>query len=170
MPAAAWAPTLADVARHIPTRTRDTLTPGSDALLNTFTENTTPNAEQAQTYIDQAVQWVVGNCGQLPANLTSTDDLWINARTAAEYRASADIELAYPNRDADVRVFAQLDQRAKDALATVKTAMQGEGVGQVDLVPYWHFPPDLPPGTRRVEFIDGEGWTFLRDNWGFDLI
>jgi hypothetical protein len=163
-----WAPTLADVARHVPTRTRDTTTPGSDALLNTFTESTTPTAEQAQSFIDQAVQWVVSECGQLPVDLPPTDELMVAARTAAEWRAAADIEVAYPlNRDPDVRLFQVLDQRAKDALATVKLAMQGEGVGQVDLVPYWHFPCPHPPGVTRVRFIDGEGWTWdaLRDNW-----
>ena len=51
--------------------------------------------------------------------------------------------------------------------------MQGEGVGQVDLVPYWHFPLPAAAGLTRVRFIDGEGWTWdtLRDNWwGMDLI
>lgn len=166
MPAAAWAPTLADVARHIPTRTRDTQTPGSDAMLGTFTAETTPTDEQAQEFIDQSVQWVVGNCGALPGNLTSTDDLWINARTAAEWRAAADIEIAFPmNRDPDVRLFQVMDQRAKDALATVRSAMQGEGVGQVDLVPYWSMPQARRPGMVGVQFRDGEGWTYLRDNW-----
>src|SRR5438552_1729340 len=83
----------------------------------------------------QAVQWVVSECGQLPVDLPPTDELMVSARTAAEWRAAADIEVAYPlNRDPDVRLFQVLDQRAKDALATVKLAMQGEGVGQVDLV------------------------------------
>jgi hypothetical protein len=166
MPAAAWAPTLADVARHIPTRTRDMTTPGSDAMLGTFTPETTPTDDQAQEFIDQSVQWVVGHCGTLPANLTSTDDLWINARTAAEWRAAADIEIAYPmNRDPDVKLFQVMDTRAKDALATVLAAMQGEGVGQVDLVPYWAMPPARIPGVNEYAFIPGEGWTYGRDNW-----
>jgi hypothetical protein len=122
-----WAPTLADVARHVPTRSRDTTTPGSDALLNTFTEATTPTAEQAQSFIDQAVQWVISECGQLLLDLPPTDELMVSARTAAEWRAAADIEVAYSlNRDPDVRLFQVFDTRAKDALATVKLAMQGE--------------------------------------------
>ena len=98
----------------------------------------------------------------------------VAACTAAEWRAAADIELGYPlNRDPDIQLYRTLDQRAKDALLTVRSAMQGEGVGQVDLVPYWHFPCPHPPGLTRVRFIDGEGWTWdaLRDNWwGMDLI
>ena len=169
-----WAPTLADVARHIPTRTRDRAAPGSDALLGTFTEGTSPTADQAQGFIDDAVRWVTSECGELPTGLPPTDELMVAARTAAEWRAAADIELAYPlNRDPDVQLYRTLDQRAKDALSTVRSAMQGEGVGQVDLVPYWHFPPHVPPGMTRVRFVDGEGWTWdtLRDNWwGMDLI
>jgi hypothetical protein len=96
----------------------------------------------------------------------------VAARTAAEWRSAADIELAYPlNRDPDVQLYRTLDQRAKHALLTVKSAMAGEGVGQVDLVPYWHFPCPVPPGVARVRFVDGEGWTVLRDNWwGMNLI
>jgi hypothetical protein len=162
-----WAPTLADVARHIPTRTRDAKTPGSDELLGTFTESTTPTGEQAQGFVDDAVRWVTSECGDLPANFPPTDELMVAARTAAEWRAAADIELGYPlNRDPDIQLYRTLDLRTKDALSTVRSAMAGEGVGQVDLVPSWHFPPVLPPSMTRVRFIDGEGWTWdaLRDN------
>lgn len=110
----------------------------------------------------------MSECGQLSVDLPPTDELMAAARTAAEWQAAADIEVAYPlNRDPDVQLFRVLDQRAKDALATVKLAMQGEGVGQVDLVPYWHFPPSIPPGLTKVRFVDSEGWTWdaLRDNW-----
>ena len=139
----------------------------------TFTEATTPTAE-AQSFIDQAVQWAASECGKLPVDLPPTDELMVAARTAAEWRAAADIELGYTlNRDPDIQLYRTLDQRAKDALSTVRSAMAGEGVGQVDFVPYWHFPPHLPPGMTRVRFVDGEGWTWdaLRDNWwGMDLI
>ena len=48
--------------------------------------------------------------------------------------------------------------------------MAGEGVGQVDLIQYWHFPPSIPPGLTKVRFVDGEGWEVLRDDWwGMDL-
>ena len=95
----------------------------------------------------------------------------VAARTAAERRAAADIEVAHPlNRDPDVRLFQILGQRAKDAPATVRPAMQGEGVGQVDLVPYWDFPCPVRPGITRVGFVDGEGWTWRENWWGTDLI
>jgi len=111
----------------------------------TFTEATTPTAE-AQSFIDQAVQWAASECGKLPVDLPPTDELMVAARTAAEWRAAADIELGYTlNRDPDIQLYRTLDQRAKDALSTVRSAMAGEGVGQVDLVPYWHFPPHCRP-------------------------
>jgi hypothetical protein len=39
-------------------------------------------------------------------------------------------ELHALNRGPDVQLFRVLDQRAKDVLAAVKPAMQGEGVGR----------------------------------------
>lgn len=143
--AESWAPGVDDVARHIPTRTRDTRTPGSDTLLGTFTSSTTPTTDQAQSVIDDAVNGILAAVGDLP---TSPDEMvqrcQVAARSAAEWRAAADIEVAYPNRDADVRVFAQLDQRAKDELATLKLAMQQANAGVVDVLPFWQMP-DAPP-------------------------
>ena len=55
------------------------------------------------------------------------------------------------NRDPDVKLFQVMDTRAKDALQTVRSAMQGEGVGQVDLVPYWAMPAAVAPGMRRLQ-------------------
>jgi hypothetical protein len=51
------------------------------------------DGEQAQGFVDDAVRWVTSECGDLPANLPPTDELMVAARTAAEWRAAADIEL-----------------------------------------------------------------------------
>jgi hypothetical protein len=152
-----WAPGLADTARHIPTRTRDTRTPGSDQLLGTFTPYTTPDDGQAQKCIDAAVQWVLSQTGPLPAGL----DFEQQARTAAEWRSAADIEIAYPNRDADIRLYQLLDQRAKDALSSLIVSIklggdsigsELEGAGQ----PSWRAPApppwaDIDPDYRGLE-------------------
>lgn len=132
-----WAPALDDVARHIPTRTRDTKTPGSDALLGTFTASTTPNAEQAQAVTDAAVLGVLSQTGDLDPSDAS---LLAQARVAAEWRAAADIELAYPNRDADVQVYRDLDARAKAELATLLRRLQGLGEGDPAALPRWSAP------------------------------
>jgi hypothetical protein len=143
-----WAPALDDVARHIPTRTRDVKTPGSDTLLGTFTANTTPDDGQAQAVIDAAVLSVLSQTGPLdpadPALLTQ-------GRIAVEWRASADIEIAYPNRDADVAVYTQLDARAKYELANLLRRLQYQGEGAPESVPYWSAPDppayaDMDPG------------------------
>jgi hypothetical protein len=144
----AWAPSLSDVAKHIPSRTRDTRTPGSDKQLGTFTSATTPTQEQAQSAIDDAVAGVLGAVGALPMSPPASDQIAVAARSAAEWRAAADIELAYPNRDADVRVAAVLDQRAKDALATLIKALASGAESGPDTLPVWQSPPvfDRPFG------------------------
>lgn len=134
-----WAPTLEHVADHIPTRTRDRNNTGSDALLMTFTAATTPTDEQAQRHIAGAVAWTLaGIGGVLPATPVHLTDL--ATRTAA-LRAAADIELAYPDRNADVAVHEQLDQRAKDALKVLVDACNDAGGGtEGNLVPVYSFP------------------------------
>jgi hypothetical protein len=136
MPGAVWAPSLTDVARHIPTRTRDFATPGSDRLLGTFSERTTPTAEQAQSDLDAAVRAITAEVGEIPA----TEAAQAAARDAAEWRAAADIELAYPNRDATVAVARDLDTRAKFALDRLKAVLATEGAGLVEDMPMWAFP------------------------------
>lgn len=132
MPTEPWAPSVADVAKRIPTRTRDTRSPGSDRLLHTFTPDTTPDDGAAYNAIEAAVAWVMG---QVDDSLDYGDaQMTTHARAAAEWRAAADIELSYPNRDADIRVYQWLDQRAKDemeALVKYITIVTGKPPGGV---------------------------------------
>ncbi len=138
--AEAWAPTTGEVAEKIPTRTRDKAAPGSTALLGQFTATTTPNASQAQGFVDNAVAWVLAAVGKLPAAGQLLDDIEAAARDAAAWRAAADIELAYPERTANVNVAATLDARANSALAALRTALATEVGGPVELVPIWQSP------------------------------
>jgi hypothetical protein len=145
----AWAPALEDVARHIPTRTRDARTPGNDALLGTFTASTSPTAEQAQSVIDDAVNAVLALCGPMPAAADAAGPVVRQqARDAAAWQAAADIEVAYPNRDADVRVAAQLQARAQLAVTTLQKSLAVGGVGEVAEFPAWS-APDPPPYADR---------------------
>jgi hypothetical protein len=148
VPGDRWAPSLSDVARHIPTRTRDFATPGSSGLLGTFTEGTTPTAEQAQADIEAAVRAIIAEVGELP---TAGDPGVISAleaaaRDAAEWRAAADIEVAYPNRDATVQVYTQLNARAEAALARLKLVLAEAGTGLVEEAPLWAFPDPVSWG------------------------
>lgn len=140
--AESWAPTLEQVADHIPTRTRDATVTSSDTLLGTFNANTTPTDEQATRQIKYACTEVLGAiAGPIPATPTFLADL---AAEAAALRAAADIELAYPDRQADVTVYERLDQRAKDALQRLIDAVNNAGSGpEGSLLPQWAFPnPD----------------------------
>ena len=135
-----WQPTLEQVADHIPTRTRSTAAaPGDDTLLGTFNASTTPTDEQAARKILAAVAEVLAAVGgTIPATPSYLASL---ASEAAALRAAADIELAYPDRQADVSVFEQLDQRAKDALQRLIDAINDQGSGpEGSLLPVWAMP------------------------------
>jgi hypothetical protein len=153
VPTETWAPTLEEVAGHIPTRTRDGNTPGSDAFTNTFSETTTPTESQAQRITDAAVATVKGSVG------TVTTALEPLARDAAGWRAAADIELAYPQREADIAVYDQLNARAKDALARLLHVAEEQGGGPDATLPVWSFPDPCMPG------LYGEFLTPHRNGW-----
>jgi hypothetical protein len=140
-----WAPALDDVARHIPRRTRDTMTPGSDQTLGTFTSATTPTDAQAQAVIDDAVSAVLAAAGPVPVTGQANAALVQQAaRTAAEWRAAADIEIAYPVRDADVLLVDRLNARAAAAMTALLTVMATTQTGAIEPVPVW-MSPDPPP-------------------------
>src|SRR5215469_2161424 len=158
-----WAPELTDVARHIPTRTRDSTSPGSDTLLGTFTANTTPTDTQAQQIIDDTVAALVADVGEMPTADALTPEIQVAAKQAAEWRAAADIEIAYPNRDADIRTYAALDARAGDALDTLKRVLAEHGAGIVDAYPEWAMPDPPPWGDESF----GSGTNYFLRRWGW---
>lgn len=135
-----WAPNLEEVAGHIPTRTRDASQPGSDAFTGTFSETTTPTEPQAQRITDAAVATVAGAVGIVTAKLEPL------ARDAAGWRAAADIELAFIQRDGDMTVYEQLDKRAAAALTRLLETAEEQGGGQVATLPVWSFPDPCGPG------------------------
>jgi hypothetical protein len=168
MPTEAWAPSPSDVAKRIPTRTRDTRTPGSDRLLGTFTPDTTPDDGQAYNAIEAAVAWVRSQTGD--ALDLADPEMTTSARTTAEWRAAADIELSYPNRDADIRLYQWLDQRAKDEMAAlikqieIKTGEPpggitgGPGGGFPVHPPAWQAPQPPPWADGDPDFPWLAGW------------
>jgi hypothetical protein len=159
----AWAPGLSDVAKHIPARTRDKSKPGQDVMLRTFNANTTPNDADVQQRIDDAVSALIGQVGELPAQLTESAEVADMARTAVEFRVAADIELAYPNRDADLITYDRLDRRAQLAMQQLTAALAlaaGGGGYTPDLLPQWAFPDpppwgDTSPGSGTEFVVSG---------------
>ena len=134
-----WMPSLEQVADHIPTRTRDATVPGDTTLRGTFTSTTEPTDEQARRHITSACAEVMGAVGgTIPAAPAFLFEL---ASEAAALRAAADIELGFPNRNADSDRWSQLDQRAKDVLQRLIDAVNDQGSGpEGGLLPQYAFP------------------------------
>jgi len=160
MPGEAWAPGLTDVARHVPRRTRDTKTPGSDRLLMTFSSATTPSDANVQQMIDDTLSAIVAQLGELPAGAAESPEVSDLARQAVEWQVAADIEIAYPNRDQDVQTAAALTARARlafTALVAAISAAQGSGYDAA-IFPQWGFPTppaygDTSPGSGSEHLI-----------------
>jgi hypothetical protein len=127
-----WAPTLLDVGGCIPTRTVNVNLPGNLDYLNTFTTDTRPTAAQAQLKIDQAVADVLEAVASVPV------DLYGAAKNAAMWRAAADIELAYPDRNADADYYRLLDERAKYAWELLLKAATADNSSNASSLPVWY--------------------------------
>ncbi len=159
-----WAPSLEQVAGHIPARTRATTHPGSKTEQAvprvTFNAHTQPTAEVAQRHIVDAVSQVLGRVGAVPSTPVHLAPL---ATAAAALRAAADIELAYGSdrdadretdrdavRDVDTEIYRELDRRATAALEALVYACDQAGVGPGgSLLPQWQMPD--PPGWADTD-------------------
>lgn len=139
-----WAPTLVDVAGCIPTRTRSASNPADDRYLNTFNDDTDPTAELAQRKIENAVADVTGAVSSITVKLEPL------AKNAAMWRAAADIELAYPDRNADANYYTQLDARARYEWEQFLEAAEDAGSGPDSSVPLWSMPGPSPWGDINL--------------------
>ncbi len=135
-----WEPSLAQVAAHIPTRTRAV---GVDNDYQfTFTADTTPTGDAAAEIIAHACAWVTGAVGSPVA-----DAAFPVCQVAAALWAAYWIEIGYPERDADVSVYDRLRKDAEMATASAAgvNAAAG-GAGALD--------PDDPGTTVLYSFPD----------------
>ena len=114
--APSWAPTLAQVAVHIPTRTREV--GAADDYAGTFNASTTPTSAEVTELVAQACTFVTSRTG-LPIVTTPTEVPDTCALAAALWAAYW-VELAYPERDADLAVY---DRLRTDAEAATKAAV-----------------------------------------------
>jgi hypothetical protein len=165
-----WAPGVSDVARHVPTRTRDTKSPGSDKLLNTFNANTTPDDSTVQQMIDDTVAVLEAQFGDMPSVALQHPDAAVALREYVSWRVAADIELAYPNRDADLNTADRLDARARAQLEVITAVLTVADIGAEAVLPVGNFPmepayADVSPGagTERLmgRFGPFGGWPFI---------
>lgn len=140
-----WAPTLAQVGAKIPTRTVDATVPGESDPTGTFTDRTMPTADMVQPLVDGAVNTVRHAVASIPTEFEGL------ATEAAAWRAAADIELAWPQRDADLReVYDRLDARAKLALQELVDACDDAGTGADGGRPIYSFPTPVPWGDEYL--------------------
>jgi hypothetical protein len=141
-----WAPTLAEVADCIPSKTVNVSLPGSEDPIGTFTDDTRPTGVQAQRHVDSAVSSVLGFAPTIPTALEPV------AKSAAKWRAAADIWLSYPDRDADITsAYAALDARARLEWDKFTNAAGDQGVStDTSTVPYWNFE-EAPEWADRID-------------------
>lgn len=133
-----WSPFLSQVADHVPWLTVDTVTPGSQLYLGTFTGDTTPTDEVAQRHVDDAVALM------LPAIPTLGVVLYPAARTVAALRAAASLARAFARRPEDVTAAAALEARADASWKVLVEAAENEGSAAATVGnPHWSFP--VPP-------------------------
>lgn len=144
----AWAPTLEQVGARIPTRTRP-IGGVTDTLLGTFDDTTYPTGQQVTLMIAQECA-AAAACAGLPV----VAEAHAIVNLLATLRVCYAVELAYPERDADVSVYDQFRQQAEalcKSAAMVNAAAGGgttdPGAGDTDgppIFPAWSFP-DAPP-------------------------
>ena len=139
-----WAPSLTQVGAHIPTRTREV---GVDnQYTGTFTTETYPTAAQVLLLLADACDLVAAKVGTpiMPAAYPAL-------RVAATLRTAFDVELGYPERDADVAVYDRLLTEADAAVEAAGDANRAagggtdlDGAGEVVTLVSFGFP-DPPP-------------------------
>lgn len=135
-----WEPTLKEVGDFVPTRTVAFNPAGNDEPSGTFTANTTPTDEQAARLITAAAAHVSARAGTVDLTLYEA------ARSCTAMRAAAFVEYAYPVRDGEVNVAAQLLRASDEALAALVLA-NGSAGGDTpgsNLLPAYSFPDPNP--------------------------
>lgn len=139
-----WDPTLVEVGGCIPTRTVNVNLPGSTEYLNTFNSDTRPTAAQAQVKIDGAVNAVLNAVSAIGPDL---EDM---AKSAAMWRAAADIELSYPDRNADADYYRLLNERAQYEWDLFLSAAESDNTSNAATVPTW-YTTDAPWWADRTD-------------------
>ncbi|MUN41408.1 hypothetical protein [Actinomadura litoris] len=140
-----WAPSMTDVGARIPTKTRDQTQPGNDNPAGTFNDTTVPTADEVEPIVEGAVAQTRAAVASIP------EALYGLANDAAAWRAAADIELAWPERNAQITdLYTTLDARAKLALQQLIDACDDAGTGADGGRPVYAFPEPVPWGDTYL--------------------
>ena len=121
-----WAPSLAQVAAHVPWLTISLSEPGSQTYETTFTGDTSPDPTVAGRHISDAVNLVTPLVTVMPDLL---DDL---AGTVAALYAAASLAAAYARTADDAARAATLLARATTAFKQLEEAAEQAGVAVED--------------------------------------
>jgi hypothetical protein len=131
-----WSPFLSDVAKYVMRFTVDTLTPGLEIPLGTFTGNTNPTDEQAQDHIDDAAAEVEAQLGVVAEGSHAL------AKVVTSLRAAAAIARSFARSATDLATADSLDRAATRSMETlIAVDAAASPAGDVDSgLPYWSFP------------------------------
>jgi hypothetical protein len=141
-----WAPTLEQVAVHIPTRTREVGALETNDYTGTFTANTTPTSTHVQSLIDQTCAYISAQVGT-PVLAAAEDSCQVAAALWTAYW----VELGFPERDADLKTYEQIKADAAAATKQARLLNLAAGGGQdlnpdpIDTAYPTHTFPAAPP-------------------------
>jgi hypothetical protein len=141
-----WAPFLSDVADHVPFLTVDSVSPGTQAYLGTFTGATSPTDEQAHRHLDAAVSVVSSRVGTvLPESMYGL------ARATVALRAAASILRAFARNRDDREAAGLLDERADATLVQLTDAADVAGTATpAGPLPAGYFPEPVAWGDCNL--------------------
>lgn len=153
MTAPSWAPSLAEVADYITSRTVNTVTPGSDTPAGVFSSTTYPTDTQVTRLIDGACSWVTVVTGTIAVGLESS------AKAVAAMRTAGLVELSYPLRNDEVdevaRVLLEQATAGRDELVSANHVAGGVVISGVPS-PSGSFP------EVQWDIRDGPAWGYPR--------
>jgi hypothetical protein len=143
-----WAPSTAQVAAYVPSRTVDFVTvPGNETQLNDFTANTVPKDVVVQKLVSDACQWILARLGTLDPTLSVAGG---PATGLAAKRAAAWVELDYPVTTDDVNVSETLLRETDTELDNLAASNVALGGGTGGAEPQWAFPVPVPWGDNYL--------------------
>jgi hypothetical protein len=130
-----WAPFLSEVGDYAPNKTRD-ITPGSNIIFGTFNGLTQPDDGQVQRMLDKVCTGIISVLG----NVSVTQGP--QAAAYAAVRTAADIELAWPERAADLTLYNALTTRADAEFKKLDELSTNVPIYSFPDAPAWK---DIPP-------------------------
>jgi hypothetical protein len=125
-----WTPFLSEVGDYAPNKTRD-ITAGSDIIFGTFNGLTHPDDGQVQRMLDKSVAAILSGIG------TVAPSEYAQAASVAAIRTAADIELAWPERSADLTIYNALNTRWEIEWRKLDTLSTNVPIYSFPVAPRW---------------------------------